>query len=306
MAKIEKKIKNLRKIKKKSNKMKKYYYTCLENISEKTKNLIKNSFKPMIGSSHITQMLLSNSIKPLDIINEEYGKYWGVLMQNKVLNFISNCFNLKINGLKYIPITEIKKNYSDNDSDSNGYIQSSCDGVILNNQILGYKKCFIEIKCPINGFIPIKMRPKDYIQIQSHLSAPENNNSACLYIVWSMSGIIINLVKFDSHFFNEILNPYLIQLYSGLKGMNSSSTNNSPIIKDIEQLKSLQNNSIEKSVIQICRCFYNSNSDQENMRNNYLHWFINNPQSFFKTDYSKWKLNLIQGFGDKIYALKSG
>lgn len=270
------------------------YYTCLRDVSKTINNLINLSFQPVIGSSHITQLLLSNSIKPLDINNEEHGKYWGVTMQNKVLDFISYCLNLKIDGIKHIPITKIDR--------IDGYIQSSSDGILYNNQISGYNKCFIEIKCPINGHIPIRMRPTDYIQIQSHLSAPENNNCACLYVVWSMAGLIINLVKFDPHFFNEVLNPYLTQLYSGLKGTSSTS---SPIIKDIEQLKSLQNNSIEKSVIQIGRCFYTSNSEQENMRNNYLHWFIK-PELVFKTDPSKWKLNIIQGFGDKIYAFKSG
>ena len=272
-----------------------HYYTCLKDVSKTIHELIKLSFQPVIGSSHITQMLLSNSIKPLDILNEEYGKYWGVTMQNKVLDFISYCLNLKIDGIKHIPITKPT-------NVTNGYIQSSSDGILYNNQISGYSKCFVEIKCPINGHIPIKMRPKDYIQIQSHLSAPENNNCACLYIVWSMAGLVINLVKFDPHFFNQVLSPYLTQLYSALKGESSTSP---PIIKDMEQLKALQNSSIEQSVIQICRCFYTSNSEKENMRNNYLHWFIK-PELVFKTDASKWKLNIIQGFGNKIYAFKSG
>lgn len=260
-------------------------YLPIDDVEEIIKTQINTIYKPFIGASHLSQLLTDPNTKPL-ILTDQQATFWGVYMQNKLLSFLAHCLKLTFSPIKYTPIIQ----------HPSGLLLQSTPDALLRNQIKDYPLCLVEVKCPANGILPVKMRSSDYLQIQAHLASKQYKNSICLYIVWSPFGLIMNLVKPDPDFFNITITPFINSLLTKLQG---NATNYTIPILSNQTLKDLQLSSIERSVTQIFRCFFLPNEGKYPIRAS--HWFIPEKDKFFTTPHKSDTVKCIELYGDKIF-----
>lgn len=239
-------------------------------------------FLPLAGGSKLVSLLTALSSSETGSAaresrmfsasaRDQRATFWGTYMQNKLLSFVfAKCLALDVAMPLLTPITRLP--------DLGFAIESSADGVIR-NQVAGHDTVYLEIKAPVSPGLPVLMRATDYVQIQCHLSAPENRAALCLYLVWSPSGMVLNSVSFDVEFFENTLKPLLVELKKRESlSLQETKSPRSAVIS-LDNLREMQAESIIRSVRKICRVISRPDCSAQYAKG-LLRWFVD-PNKFF-------------------------